>query len=139
MCIRWEATAESLQQAANINDLKTFYRELHRGVCLVKTLDRNSALLRKSDILNRFADNFQQLFTVPIPEARDFGLIQQKLEVLLLYEAPDLQEVIDAIDMIQEGNAPGKCGSSADISEHSGTDYTGLSCKFGSKTYPCSP
>ena len=39
-----------------------------------------------------------------------------------LSEAPDLKEVVDAIDATREGKAPGKCKIPAEIWKYGGTE-----------------
>ncbi|KAF6032275.1 hypothetical protein EB796_009418 [Bugula neritina] len=107
----WEAKAKSLQQAADINDMKSFYgglREVYgpvkRGTSQLTALDGNTVLQEKSEILNRFADHFAQLLNVPgtldIKAAID---IETRPEVHCLSEPAEVWEVIDAIDDIREG------------------------------------
>ncbi|KAF6038695.1 hypothetical protein EB796_002996 [Bugula neritina] len=126
----WEAKAKSLQQAADINDMKSFYgglREVYgpvkRGTSQLTALDGNTVLQEKSEILNRFADHFAQLLNVPgtldIKAAID---IETRPEVHCLSEPAEVWEVIDAIDDIREGKAPGKCRIPSEIWKHGGAE-----------------
>ena len=68
----WEEKAESLQHAADKNDMKSFYRGLRegygpakRGTTQLTALKGTTVLQEKSEILNRFAEHFDQLLNKP--------------------------------------------------------------------------
>jgi len=126
----WEAKAEGLQQAADGNDMKSFYRGLRevygpsrRGTTQLLSCDGHSVLQEKSQILDRFAEHFHQLLNVhDNTDITVLNCLQQRPAVSSLDETPDLQEVSTAIDCTSEGRAPGGCGIPAEIWKHSGTE-----------------
>jgi len=126
----WEAKAESLQLAADKNDMKSFYRGLRevygparRGTTQLTALDGSTVLQERSEILNRFADHFDQLLNIPgLVDDSALDTIIQRPEIMDLSDPPDLKEVFDAIDATQEGRSPGICGIPAEIWKYSGTE-----------------
>ncbi|XP_048578500.1 craniofacial development protein 2 [Nematostella vectensis] len=126
----WERKAESLQQASDVNDMKGFYnglREVYgpakRGSTQLTATDGCTILQEKSEILNRFADHFDQLLNVSgLVDEGALNSLQTRPEVVCLSEPPDIKEVVDAIDATQEGKSPGKCGIPAEIWKHGGTE-----------------
>ena len=126
----WEEKAESLQHAADTNDMKSFYgglREVYgpvkRGTTQLAALDRTTVLQEKSEILGRFAEHFDQLLNIPgVPDVGAASAIHVRPKVHCLSEPPDLKEVVDTIDATREGKAPGKCKISAEIWKYGGTE-----------------
>ena len=125
-----EEKAESLQHAADKNDMKSFYRGLRevygpakRGTTQLTALEGTTVLQGKSEILNRFAEHFDQLLNVPGNlDDRAASAIKVRPEIHCLSDPPDLKEVVDAIDATREGTAPGKCGIPAEIWKYGGPD-----------------
>ena len=126
----WEEKAESLQHAADKNDMKSFYRGLRevygpakRGTTQLTALEGTTVLQGKSEILNRFAEHFDQLLNKPGNlYDRAASAIKVRPEIHCLSDPPDLKEVVDAIDATREGTAPGKCGIPAEIWKYGGPD-----------------
>jgi hypothetical protein len=126
----WEQKAESLQQAADVNNMKAFYSRLRevygpakRGSTQLIATDGSTVLQGRTEILNRFADHFDQLLNVPgLVDNEALGSLQTRPEIVCLSDPPDLKEIVDALDTTQEGRSPGKCGIPAEIWKHGGTE-----------------
>ena len=97
------------------------YGPARHGTTQLTALDGTTVLQEKLEILNRFADHFDQLLNVcDGVDQSALDSIADRVMVLPLYEPPDLVEVMDALDATGEDRAPGKCGIPAEIWKHNG-------------------
>ena len=124
----WEEKAESLQLAADRNDMREFYQGLRevygpqkRGTTQLKTLDGDSILQDKNQILNRFAEHFNQLLNVPgDTDQRALDKISQRPTPNGLDNLPDETEFFNALSSTKENKAPGRCGIPAEVWKYGG-------------------
>jgi len=125
----WEEKAAGLQHAADRNDMKAFYRGLRevygpqrRGTTQLNTMDGESVLQDKNEIIGRFAEHFEQLLNIPgnIDQVA-LDNITERTTINSLDETPGIKELLDAIDMTRENRAPGACGVPAEVWKHGGS------------------
>ena len=124
----WEEKAESLQLAADRNDMREFYQGLRevygpqkRGTTQLKTLDGDSILQDKNQILDRFAEHFNQLLNVPgDTDQRALDKISQRPTPNGLDNLPDETEFFNALSSTKENKAPGRCGIPAEVWKYGG-------------------
>ena len=124
----WEEKAEGLQLAADKNDMKTFYsglREVYgpqkRGTAPLTALDGETLLKEKDEILNRFAEHFDQLLNIPgNVDYAALNTIADRPTATDLDDEPVYEELVKAIDSTMENKAPGRCGLPAEVWKYGG-------------------
>lgn len=124
----WEEKAESLQLAADCNDMKEFYQGLRevygprkRGTTQIRTLTGEDTLQDKNQILGRFAEHFNQLLNVPAnTDQSALDNIPQRTTVNSLDELPDEKEFLSALRKTKDNKAPGGCGIPAEVWKYGG-------------------
>lgn len=124
----WEEKAVELQQAADQNDMKAFYnglREVYgpqkRGSAQLIALDGVTVLKKKDEILNRFAQHFDQLLNVP--GTVDHTALDSLPDVptnVSLDELTEFNELDKAITATKRNKAPGGCDIPAKVWKYGG-------------------
>lgn len=125
----WEEKAEGLQLAADKNDMKSFYsglREIYgpqrRGTAQLTALDGETVLKEKDQILNRFAQHFDQLLNVPgNVDYMALNTIADRPTISTLDAKPEFDELQKAISSTMENKAPGRCGIPAEVWKYGGS------------------
>ena len=126
----WEEKAEALQQAADRNDMQSFYsglREVYgpqkRGTAQLISEDGSTLLKGKDEILNRFSEHFHQLLNVPGTVDQDaLDILPNHTPDGTLDDVPSREELATAIVSAKENKAPGECGIPAEVWKHGGAN-----------------
>ena len=124
----WEEKAESLQQAADKNNMKAFYNGLrevygpqNRGITQLLDQSGETVLTAKNDILKRFAQHFDLLLNVPGEVDQEaLNSLKNMPPNLSLDDMPSFDELLDAIDATKENKSPGECGIPAEVWKYGG-------------------
>lgn len=113
---QWEAEAEKLQQAAEKNDMKVFYNwlkevygPLQRGTTQLTALDGETVNHEKPEILDGFANHFDQLLNISKEVDRSaLDTIAQWPNISFLDEKK-CKKLLDAINATKEVGATPLC------------------------------
>ena len=132
----WEEKAEGIQLAADKNDMKSFYGRLRdvygpqkRGTAQLTALDGETVLKDKDEILERFAQHFDQLLNVPgNVDYTALNTIADRPTIQSLDETPDFEELTKAIAVTRENKAPGRCGIPAEVWKYGQRSRSKKSC-----------